>query len=788
MKALETLVCISAPHVVKSLFSAATGMYLPQVRFSSFPSPLAILSYCPFCLPLSPSYRSVPSFRPLLPSRRSVPSLRPLLSSLRTVPSCHPPCRPSSHPLFLSPLPVPYCCPLLPSLTAIRQSLSRPPLTSPLPDPHRAIWIYNLPLAPQYTVRQAHLALSSPLTRWIYNPRPAPQYTAESCTSLGRNLACQRNGRPDSEYEKYTWRSFGCTIADDPHALPRITSMSVPRFPPQLPPIHLFEVKTLRLMANDYRLIVNVLSPHLPLPFPLPSTRFLSSFPQPLPSPARISLFPLLLTSLPVPSLLSSSPSLSPSPFLRPSPLTPSPFSLPLPFPAPLPTSPFSLPSPTPQSPFLSPSPFPLPPPPFPLPYRPFQFQAPLLAIIHAKLCFTHHEPRPPFPPHSIPSHHPAPASSHPPSSPSCTTIVGDSLTMNLFSSLQCLVETVTLTEGVEGPLFPGGPKTHGIYVPAFNATLLRHPSSFLTNSTPEGDRSSASTWTVHLDQVNPDWSPLLQYSHYALFGTGTWYTMADPKKRHYMINNTLQPEMDRIVTMQLAINTVRKFTRSLKYTGMPMFLTFTPMHYDVRLNESMQHANCSVIQRPLTIEQVANMDWAVDAVKTRKAQLKSTVVMATPSVLAFDAEGRAIDFDVWIDDLQLFLQCDRADGLSLFDLTSGASPAPAADADATVRSQWATRDAAARLAVRRHLPTSERAHISQYKSAQTLYAAVVARYSSPATAALSRLMLPYLFPDLAAFPTVADLITHLRTSDTRYRAALPADEEEHSRCRSLSW
>ncbi|CAI7906922.1 unnamed protein product [Closterium sp. NIES-54] len=149
---------------------------------------------------------------------------------------------------------------------------------------------------------------------------------------------------------------------------------------------------------------------------------------------------------------------------------------------------------------------------------------------------------------------------------------------------------------------------------------------------------------------------------------------------------------------------------------------------------------------------------------------------MATPSVLAFDAEGRAIDFEVWVDDLQLFLQCDRADGLSLFDLTSGASPAPTADADATVRSQWATRDTAARLAVRRHLPPSERAHFSQYKSAQTLYDAVVARYSSPATAALSRLLLPYLFPDLAAFSTVADLITHLRTSDTRYRAALPAD------------
>ncbi|CAI7895046.1 unnamed protein product [Closterium sp. NIES-53] len=95
---------------------------------------------------------------------------------------------------------------------------------------------------------------------------------------------------------------------------------------------------------------------------------------------------------------------------------------------------------------------------------------------------------------------------------------------------------------------------------------------------------------------------------------------------------------------------------------------------------------------------------------------------MATPSVLTFDAEGRAFDFEVWLDDLQLFLQCDRVDGLSFFDLTS------------------------------------------------------VARYSSPATAALSRLFLTYLFPNLAAFPTVADLITHLRTSDTRYRAALPAE------------
>ncbi|CAI7801641.1 unnamed protein product [Closterium sp. NIES-54] len=126
---------------------------------------------------------------------------------------------------------------------------------------------------------------------------------------------------------------------------------------------------------------------------------------------------------------------------------------------------------------------------------------------------------------------------------------------------------------------------------------------------------------------------------------------------------------------------------------------------------------------------------------------------------------------------------CDSKDGLSLFDLTSGVSTAPTADADSTVRSQWLTRDAAARLAVHNHLPSTERAHFSQYKSARAQYDTVVARYSSPATAALSRLMLPYLFPDLAAFATVVDLVAHLRTNDARYRAALSTDDHFLSLC-----
>ncbi|CAI5475148.1 unnamed protein product [Closterium sp. Yama58-4] len=149
---------------------------------------------------------------------------------------------------------------------------------------------------------------------------------------------------------------------------------------------------------------------------------------------------------------------------------------------------------------------------------------------------------------------------------------------------------------------------------------------------------------------------------------------------------------------------------------------------------------------------------------------------MASIRVLSFDAEGRPVQFTSWLDDLQLYLMSNSTDHISLYDYASGAAAAPAATAELSVRSHWQTRDAAARLAIRSHLPLAELEHFGDCKSAKALYDAVVARYSSPATAELSRLMLPYLFPDLSTFTTVADLITHLRTSDARLRAALPTE------------
>ncbi|CAI7901893.1 unnamed protein product [Closterium sp. NIES-53] len=90
---------------------------------------------------------------------------------------------------------------------------------------------------------------------------------------------------------------------------------------------------------------------------------------------------------------------------------------------------------------------------------------------------------------------------------------------------------------------------------------------------------------------------------------------------------------------------------------------------------------------------------------------------MASLGVLTFDHEGCPIQFDTWLDDLQLYLLSDSRDSVSLFDHTSGASLAPPDTADSATRSQW-----------------------------------------------------------LTSFATVEDLVTHLRTSDTHYRAALPAE------------
>ncbi|CAI7859609.1 unnamed protein product, partial [Closterium sp. NIES-54] len=120
---------------------------------------------------------------------------------------------------------------------------------------------------------------------------------------------------------------------------------------------------------------------------------------------------------------------------------------------------------------------------------------------------------------------------------------------------------------------------------------------------------------------------------------------------------------------------------------------------------------------------------------------------MASLRVLTFDHEGIPLQFDTWLDDLQLYLLSDIKDSVSLFDHVSGAATAPPATSDCATCSQWLTRDAAARLAIHNHLPLAECAHFGQHRTAQAMHDAVVARYSSPATANLGRLLLPKPVP-----------------------------------------
>ncbi|CAI7925862.1 unnamed protein product [Closterium sp. NIES-54] len=56
--------------------------------------------------------------------------------------------------------------------------------------------------------------------------------------------------------------------------------------------------------------------------------------------------------------------------------------------------------------------------------------------------------------------------------------------------------------------------------------------------------------------------------------------------------------------------------------------------------------------------------------------------------------------------------------------------------------------------------------------SAASSLTAIKARYATPTTVSLGRLFLPFLFPDLASLERTADLITHLHSLDSSYRAA----------------
>ncbi|CAI7819952.1 unnamed protein product [Closterium sp. NIES-54] len=161
---------------------------------------------------------------------------------------------------------------------------------------------------------------------------------------------------------------------------------------------------------------------------------------------------------------------------------------------------------------------------------------------------------------------------------------------------------------------------------------------------------------------------------------------------------------------------------------------------------------------------------------------------MATPRVLRFDAEGRPLEFSVWLLRAHRLLESQVHAYETMWahasdDLPEPADPAPLAadptpaDSDRYSRKRadvtaWKSRDAAACIALSSILPESEETHFTQVRTASEFLTAIKACYATPTTVSLGRLFLPFLFPDLASFERTADLIIHMRSLDSSYRAA----------------
>lgn len=48
--------------------------------------------------------------------------------------------------------------------------------------------------------------------KWVYDPKQSPLYQGAQCPFLSDQVSCQRNGRADFMYEKWSWEAKGCKI------------------------------------------------------------------------------------------------------------------------------------------------------------------------------------------------------------------------------------------------------------------------------------------------------------------------------------------------------------------------------------------------------------------------------------------------------------------------------------------------------------------------------------------------------------------------------------------------
>ncbi|CAI7758489.1 unnamed protein product [Closterium sp. NIES-53] len=142
---------------------------------------------------------------------------------------------------------------------------------------------------------------------------------------------------------------------------------------------------------------------------------------------------------------------------------------------------------------------------------------------------------------------------------------------------------------------------------------------------------------------------------------------------------------------------------------------------------------------------------------------------MATPRVLRFDAEGRPLEFSVWLLRARRLLESQVQANETLWAHTSSYLPEPA---DPTPLATDPTPVDSDRYARGRADVTAWKSRDAAVCTASEFLTTIKARYATPTSVSLGRLFLPFLFLDLASFERTADLITHMRSLDSSYRAA----------------
>ncbi|CAI7862750.1 unnamed protein product [Closterium sp. NIES-53] len=154
---------------------------------------------------------------------------------------------------------------------------------------------------------------------------------------------------------------------------------------------------------------------------------------------------------------------------------------------------------------------------------------------------------------------------------------------------------------------------------------------------------------------------------------------------------------------------------------------------------------------------------------------------MATPRVLRFDAEGRPLEFSVWLLRVRRLLEIQVQAHETLLCLRSTGDPR------LILGKGYRHSDGLGLKSQCVHIghPSAGGCQRStgdprlilgkgyrHVRTASEFLIAIKARHATPTTVSLGRLFLPFLFPELASFECTADLITHLRSLDSSYRAA----------------